>query len=74
MISADEPLLKMIIIRNNNEVIKKLKKIYQTKGPLLIDVRIDPSSRVAPKIDYGKPLHDMSPRLPSEIINEIMKN
>lgn len=66
--------IKSIIIRNNNEVIKKLKKIYQTKGPLLIDVRIDPSSRVAPKIDYGKPLHDMSPRLPSEIINEIMKN
>ena len=53
-------------------ILKKLKKIYETKGPLLIDVRVDPSSRVAPKIDYGKPLHDMSPSLPNETIRKIL--
>ncbi len=61
-----------IIIKNNSELKKKLKKIYNTKGPLLIDVRIDPTARVAPKIEYGKPLHDMSPSLSKKMINEIM--
>ena len=26
---------------------------------MLIDVRIDPKSRVNPKIEFGKPLHDI---------------
>lgn len=61
-----------LIIKNNSELKKKLKIIYKTNGPLLIDVRIDPTARVAPKIEYGKPLHDMSPSLSKKIINEIM--
>jgi len=64
--------IKSMIIWNNKDLNKKLKKIYETKGPLLIDVRVDPSSRVAPKIDYGKPLHDMSPSLPNETIRKIL--
>jgi len=47
-------------------------KVYKTNGPMLIDVKIDPKSRVAPKIDFGKPLHDMSPGLPSNLIKEIL--
>ena len=35
----------------------------------LIESLIDPKSRVAPKIDFGKPLHDMSPSLPKNLIN-----
>ena len=62
-----------MIIWSNKDLNKKLKKIYQTKGPLLIDVRVDPTSRVAPKIDYGKPLHDMSPGLPIDTINKILE-
>ena len=65
--------IKSMIIWNNKDLNKKLKKIYQTKGPLLIDVRVDPTSRVAPKIDYGKPLHDMSPGLPRDTINKILE-
>jgi len=64
--------IKSMIIKNNKDLHIKLKKIYQIKGPLLIDVRVDPGSRVAPKIDYGKPLHDMSPSLSNEIIKEIL--
>ena len=65
--------IKSIIINNHNELKQKLKKIYKKKGPLLIDVRIDPKSRVAPKIDFGKPLHDMSPRLSNKIIKNILE-
>ena len=65
--------VKSMIIWNNKDLNKKLKKIYQTKGPILIDVRVDPTSRVAPKIDYGKPLHDMSPALPRDTINKILE-
>ena len=66
--------IKSMTINNHNELNRKLKEIYKTKGPMLIDVRIDPKSRVAPKIDFGKPLHDMSPGLPSNLIRKILKN
>ncbi len=66
--------IKSIIIQNNKDVDGKLEKIYKKDGPLLIDVRIDPKSRVAPKIDYGKPLHDMSPKLSNKVIQKILKN
>lgn len=65
--------IKSLVIFNNTELKKKLKKIYNSKGPLLIDVRIDPKARVEPKIEYGKPLHDMSPRLDKQILKDILQ-
>ena len=69
---ADSYGIKNIIIKNNSDVRNKLKKVYKMKGPVLIDVRIDPKSRVKPKIDFGKPLHDMSPSLPQKLIDKII--
>jgi len=66
--------IKSITINSHNELDQKLKKIYKTKGPILVDVRIDPKSRVAPKIAFGKPLHDMSPSLPEKLIKSILNN
>jgi len=66
--------IKSIRISNNKDVNSKLKKIYNTKGPLLIDVRVDPKARVAPKIDYGKPLHDMSPALSAKTIKNALES
>ena len=53
--------IKSVILKDNNDVKKNLKKIINTEGPILVDVMIDPRARVKPKIEYGKPLHNMSP-------------
>ena len=52
----------------------KLKNILNIKGPMLIDLNINPKTRVAPKIEYGNSLHDMSPNIPSHVLKEILNN
>ena len=66
--------IKSINIKNNNELKKKLIGIINSRGPILIDLNIDPNSRVEPKIEYGSPLHDMSPKLSKKEITNNMKN
>ena len=65
--------IKSFVLKNNNDVKKNLKKILNHKGPILVDVLIDPKSRVKPKIEYGKPLHDMYPYIDRSKLNIIMK-
>jgi len=65
--------IKSFILKNNTDVKKNLKKILNSKGPVLVDVRIDPKSRVKPKIEYGKPLQDMYPYIDRSKLKEIMK-
>ena len=66
--------IKSIVLKNNADVKKNLKKILNNKGPILIDVMIDPEARVKPKIEFGKPLHNMSPLLPKNEITKILNN
>jgi acetolactate synthase-1/2/3 large subunit len=66
--------IKSIYIKNNNDLKKKLLRIINTRGPVLVDLNIDPSCRIEPKLDYGRALHDMSPKLPAEEIKNNMKN
>jgi acetolactate synthase-1/2/3 large subunit len=65
--------IKSFVVRNNQDVDKNLKKILVSKGPVLVDILIDPKSRVKPKIEYGKPLHDMYPYIDRVKLNQIMK-
>ena len=71
---ADSYGIKNMVINNHKDLNKKLKDVNKKPEPILIDVKIDPKSRVAPKIDFGKPLHDMSPSLPSSLVGKILKN
>ena len=64
--------IKSYILKNNNDVNKNIKKILKSKGPILVDVRIDPKARVKPKIEYGKPLHDMYPYIDRLKLQKIM--
>ncbi len=66
--------IKSVVLKDNNHVKKNLKKIINIAGPILVDVMIDPKARVKPKIEFGKPLHNMSPLLPVNEISEILKN
>ena len=66
--------MRAISLKNNNEMKNKLKNILDVKGPMLIDLNINPKTRIAPKIEYGNPLHDMSPKIPSHELKEILDN
>ena len=65
--------IKSFILKNNDDVKKNIKKILNSKGPILVDVLIDPKSRVKPKIEYGKPLENMYPYIDKSKLKEIMK-
>ncbi len=65
--------LKTVEIKNNYKLKSNLKKILKLKGPVLINVNVDPKKRVKPKIDFGNPLHDMSPKLSKNLIHSILK-
>ena len=66
--------VKAISLKDNKEMKNKLKNILNIKGPMLIDLNINPKTRVAPKIEYGNPLHDMSPKIPRHVLKEILNN
>ena len=55
-------------------MIKKLKSILKIKGPILIDLNINPKTRVSPKIEFGNPLHDMSPKISRDKLKKILTN
>jgi acetolactate synthase-1/2/3 large subunit len=66
--------IKSISLKDNNEMKNKLKAILKMKGPLIVDLNIDPKTRVSPKIEFGSPLHDMSPKLPKNELKKILTN
>ncbi len=64
--------IKTVEMINNSNLNKRLDKILKMKGPVVVDVKIHPKKRVEPKIDFGAPLHDMSPKLNKEFVNKIL--
>ena len=71
---VDDLIALNFTLKNNDDVKNNLKKILNMRGPVLIDVKVDPKSRVKPKIEFGKPLHDMYPYLEKNEINSIMND
>lgn len=62
-------------LSNNQELDEKLKQVFATKGPVLIEVMLDPFEVLGPKAASKKlpngqmvsaPLEDMAPFLPRE--------
>jgi acetolactate synthase-1/2/3 large subunit len=58
-------------IKNNKEIDKVLKKVLISKKPEFINVIIDPNQKIIPKLQFGKPIEDLSPLLPR---SEFKKN
>jgi len=58
-------------IKNNKEIDKVLNKILSSKRPEFINVIIDPNQKIIPKLQFGKPIEDLSPLLPR---SEFKKN
>lgn len=68
--------IKTETIRNHEELPQKLDKILQIKGPVLVDVILDPAQKLIPKLVavksedgqryVSKPIEDMVPLLPRD--------
>jgi len=50
-------------IRNNKTIDKVLDKILNSKKPEFVNVIIDPNQKIIPKLQFGKPIEDLSPLL-----------
>jgi acetolactate synthase-1/2/3 large subunit len=59
-------------IKNNDQIDKVLNKILKSKKPEFINVIIDPNQKIIPKLQFGKPIEDLSPLLPRSEFNENM--
>ena len=58
-------------IRNNKEIDTVLKKILKSKKPEFINVIINQNQKIIPKLQFGRPIEDLSPLLPRA---ELKKN
>jgi acetolactate synthase-1/2/3 large subunit len=58
-------------IKSNKEIDKVLKKVLVSKKPEFINVIIDSNQKIIPKLQFGKPIEDLSPLLPR---SEFKKN
>ncbi|MSP11259.1 MAG: thiamine pyrophosphate-binding protein [Pelagibacteraceae bacterium] len=58
-------------IKNNKNIDVILKKILKSKKPEFINVIIDSNQKIVPKLQFGKPIEDLSPLLPR---SEFKKN
>lgn len=59
-------------ITNNTQLKKKIKKVLAYKGPIVCEVTVPQDSKLIPKLEFGKPIEDLSPALPRKEFLENM--
>ena len=59
------------VIKNHNKMRNKLKKIINSNKPEFVNVLIKPDQKIIPKLQFGKPIEDLSPLLSRK---EYLKN
>jgi acetolactate synthase I/II/III large subunit len=60
------------VIKKNNQIDKVLKKVLKSEKPEFINVVIDPNQKIIPKLQFGKPIEDLSPLLSRTEFNKNM--
>ncbi len=53
-------------IGNHKEMQRKIQMVLRAKGPVICDVIIPDEAKLIPKLEFGKPIEDLSPQLPRE--------
>ena len=65
--------LNYSVIKNHYNIRNKLKKIVNSKKPEFINVLIKPNQKIIPKLQFGKPIEDLSPLLSrKEYLNNML--
>ena len=60
-------------IKNNSEIDKILSKTIKSKKAEFINIFVKPDQKIIPKLTFGSPLEDLSPKLPREEFYENME-
>ena len=60
-------------IKNDKSVNQIIKKSLNHKGPAIIDVNIHPNQKIIPKLTFGSPIEDLSPKLNRNEFNSNMQ-
>ncbi len=63
--------IETVEIKNHNELNKKIDYVIKSKKPIFCNVVVNENQRVIPKLEFGRPIHDLSPRLSKK---EMKKN
>ena len=59
-------------IKNNNDITKKITKALKSKKAELINVLINPNQKIIPKLSFGDPIEDLSPKISRKEFNNNM--
>ena len=60
-------------IKNNSEIDKILSKTIKSKKAEFINIFVKPDQKIIPKLTFGSPLEDLSPKLPRKDFYENME-
>lgn len=55
--------IKTFSINSNNQIRKVIQRVLRWKGPVICDIKIKPRQKLIPKLEFGKPIEDLSPLL-----------
>jgi acetolactate synthase-1/2/3 large subunit len=58
--------LKTENIENHSELRSKIKSVLAEPGPVLCNVSLDSEQKIIPKLEFGRPIEDLSPFLDRE--------
>ncbi|MBI5456753.1 thiamine pyrophosphate-binding protein [Candidatus Kaiserbacteria bacterium] len=58
--------------RRLSEIKAVIRKALAQKGPVLVDVRVDEKQELLPKVEFGRPIEDMSPYLDRDVLKKLM--
>jgi acetolactate synthase-1/2/3 large subunit len=53
-------------IKKNSEINSVLKNVLKSKKSEFVEIFVDPTQKIFPKLEYGRKLEDLSPLLPRE--------
>ena len=63
--------INTVEINNHNELDEKIDNVLNSKKPTLCEVKVSENQKVIPKLEFGRPIHDLSPKLEK---NELKSN
>ncbi len=58
--------IKTVVINNHNDLDEKIDYVLKSRTPIVCEVKVDDKQKVIPKLEFGRAIHDLSPRLKRE--------
>ena len=60
--------IETVEINNHNDLDYKIDHVLNSNKPVVCNININENQNVVPKLQFGRPIHDLSPRLNSKEI------